>query len=143
VKRPYETCVLLDGTLTDQVIEESRGKIEAILNKGGSIDKVEVWGKRKIAYEIKKKKTGFYYLFFYQSETDGPAKLERHFKLEPAVLRYLTVQHDPSKVITPTMRPIDTTMADDAGGDDQPEHGRDDRDRGRDRDRDRDRGGRY
>ena len=61
---------------------------------------MQEWGKRKLAFPIRKRAMGVYYLFEYESDGDMAAKLERMFKLNQNVLRYLIAQRDPEKVIT-------------------------------------------
>jgi len=95
VKRPYETCVVFDGTLSDDVIAKEQQQVEKLLNQSAEIEQVRSWGRRRLAYAIKRKRSGVYCLFLYQGEGDVPVKLERMFKLNQNVLRYLTVCRDP------------------------------------------------
>ncbi|WP_010168619.1 30S ribosomal protein S6, partial [Candidatus Epulonipiscium viviparus] len=53
--------------------------------------KVDDWGKKKLAYEIDKKKEGFYYFIEFNAEPDAPAEIESRLRITEAVLRYLIV----------------------------------------------------
>jgi small subunit ribosomal protein S6 len=92
VIRPYETAVVIDGTLSDDAIQREQEQLEAFFKSNSSeFEKVDVWGKRPLAYTIRKKKTGHYAVFIYKAEGDIAAAFDKHVKLNEAVLRHLTV----------------------------------------------------
>jgi small subunit ribosomal protein S6 len=66
-----------------------------ISNHGGKIEKVEDWGKRRLAYEIKKKQYGFYLNVRFSGPESLPPLLEREYRLNESVLRSLTAKIDP------------------------------------------------
>lgn len=92
MKRKYETTVIIDPLLdqpkTDSIIE----KYEEIIKTGGEIIETERWGKKRLAYMINKKPTGYYVHFRYEAEGNVPAELEREFNLNANIMRYLTLQ---------------------------------------------------
>lgn len=91
MKRPYESMIVFDGTLPDDVIQKEQKQIEELLKQCSQFEKTDVWGKRQLAYTIKKKKTGCYCLFLYEGEGDAVVALDKAIKLNTNVLRYLTV----------------------------------------------------
>ena len=91
MKRPYETVIVFDGTQSDDVLHKEQAQIEEFLKQNASFEKTDVWGKRGIAYPIKKKKLGYYCLFLYEGEGQVIGALERQIKLNECVLRHLTV----------------------------------------------------
>ena len=97
MKQSYETVVIFDGTLSEEIIRKEHGKIEEFLKANTEFEKVDVWGKRSLAYLIKKKKSGVYHLYNYQdqSEKNVAAKIEKLLALNETVLRYLTVVKQP------------------------------------------------
>ena len=95
MKRPYETCVVFDGTLPDDVLAKEQSQIEEIIKQNATFEKTDVWGKRPLAYTIRKKRLGFYCLFLYEAEGTFINVLERPFKLNERVLRFLTIARDP------------------------------------------------
>lgn len=95
MKRPYETTVVFDGTLADDVLHKEQAQLEELLRQNASLEKTEVWGKRAMAYPIRKKRLGHYCLFLYQGESAATAALERQLRLNERVLRYLTIARDP------------------------------------------------
>ncbi len=92
----YETTILLDSTLKS---DEMRNLIDKIVNfisnHGGNIVKVDEWGKRRLAYEIKKKQYGYYVNIRFSAPVAVSGLLEREYRLIDSVLRHLTVKVDP------------------------------------------------
>lgn len=79
----------LDGeTLTD-FVQNYAGLIE---NLGGQVDQVETWGKRRLAYPIRKQNEGYYYVTQIQLDPSAIQEVERVLKLADAVLRYLVIR---------------------------------------------------
>lgn len=92
----YETTVVIDSTMkADDVRNQNDRIVNFISNHGGKIVKVEDWGKRRLAYEIKKKQYGFYLNVRFTSPEALPVLLQREYRLNESVLRYLTVKVDP------------------------------------------------
>jgi small subunit ribosomal protein S6 len=92
--RPYETAVVIDGTLADDAIRKEQQQLEDFFKANAEFERADEWGKRPLAYTIRKKKIGHYVIFFYKSEGGVPAAFEKHIKLNEAVLRHLTVVRD-------------------------------------------------
>jgi len=90
--RRYETALLIAPNIseeeTEQLIQQTE---EVIAEKEGKMVNLDKWGKRRMAYQIKKFDEAFYVFFLYDGNPDIPAELERRFKQTDAVLRYLTV----------------------------------------------------
>ncbi len=94
-QRLYETTVVLDPQLDQTKIEAFVDQVQkTITEAGGSIRKVDHWGKKRMAYEIKKRQYGYYIYFLYESDGKIVAPMERTFRLNESVLRYLTVKLD-------------------------------------------------
>jgi small subunit ribosomal protein S6 len=94
VKRPYETVIVFDGTQSDEVLRKEQTRIEEFLKQNAVFEKVDVWGKRALAYQIRKKRLGYYCLFLYEGEGSIVNAIERQLKLNELVLRFLTVVRD-------------------------------------------------
>lgn len=93
--RIYETGFLLAPDLSEEENEKIILQMtEVISQKQGNLIKQERWGKRKIAYPIKKFNEAYYIFFHYEGHPDIPLELERRFKQSDAVLRYLTLKKD-------------------------------------------------
>jgi small subunit ribosomal protein S6 len=94
--RQYETGFVLSPGLSE---EETEGFIkqmaEVIAQKKGRMVKQDVWGKRRLAYPIKRFHEGTYVFFLYEGPGDVSQELERRFKQTDTVIRFLTVLKDP------------------------------------------------
>lgn len=93
--RIYESVIIINATLEDAQIEAEIEKVKDFIQKNnGEIRAVEKWGRRRLAYPIKKKNNGFYVLYEFKAPGDIVAKLERLYHLNENIIRYLTVQLD-------------------------------------------------
>jgi small subunit ribosomal protein S6 len=92
----YETTILIDSALKSDEIRNLIDKIvNFISNHGGNIVKVDEWGKRRLAYEIKKKQYGYYVNIRFGGPAALCGLLEREYRLIDSVLRHLTAKIDP------------------------------------------------
>lgn len=89
----YETIFITPVDLNDDEIQKVIERYEAIINEmKGMMLKVDKWGKRKMAYEIKKHANGFYVLIDYAGKSAIVTELERNLKIDDRVLKYMTVK---------------------------------------------------
>ncbi len=97
--RYYEVMVILDGDLQNEeakkIIEEYKELIE---QKNGKVFKIDEMGLRKFAYPIRKKMNGYYFVLYIKMDYELLKELERRFKLNEKVFRYLVIRHDPKKL---------------------------------------------
>ena len=90
--RSYEVIFILDPALGDDGVEAASTAAKAALAKaGGEVVEVQKWGKKRLAYDIKKRREGHYVYFRTQAPASAVAELERHLKIAEPVLKYLTV----------------------------------------------------
>ncbi|OGU69819.1 MAG: 30S ribosomal protein S6 [Ignavibacteria bacterium RBG_16_36_9] len=91
-KRVYESAILINAALDDEAIKNLIGRIkENIITNGGEILETEDWGRKRLAYQVKKSKIGYYAIFRFNSQPDLIPKLERYYQLDETILRYLTI----------------------------------------------------
>jgi small subunit ribosomal protein S6 len=84
----YELMVILDPEIDERTVAPSLDKfLNVVRNDGGTIDKVDVWGRRRLAYEINKKTEGIYAVVDFTANADATAELDRQLKLSEAVMR--------------------------------------------------------
>jgi len=115
--RLYETTVVIDSMLkADEVRNQNDKIVNFISNHGGNIVKVEDWGKRRLAYEIRKKQYGFYLNVRFSGPEALPLLLEREYRLNESVLRHLTVKIDPLVVKSEQQKASARTAALEASG---------------------------
>ena len=91
--RYYETLFIINPDLAEDEITAVVEKFTGILTDAGAMMvKVDPWGRRRLAYEVKKFTKGFYVLMEYGAEPAAVAEMERIFKIDEQVIRYLTVK---------------------------------------------------
>ena len=94
-KRNYETIFILDSVFEEEKVDSIVNKYDNFLKKNeGEVVSVEKWGRKKLAYPIKKKYTGHYLSIEFTGTPDVLAKLERAYHLDDDILRFLTVSFD-------------------------------------------------
>lgn len=95
----YENIIILNASLTDEEIEAAAVKIKALItNSDGEILKVDSWGRKKLAYEIKKHKKGFYLLLIFKSAPSVIKKLEDYYKVFDPVIKFMVIKLDKKAV---------------------------------------------
>ncbi len=91
----YESAVMINAALDDDQIEGVISRIkETITNNGGEIRDMENWGRKRLAYVVKKSKVGYYVIFRFNAPSSVVSKLERFYLLDEHVLRFLTITLD-------------------------------------------------
>ncbi|OGQ48271.1 MAG: 30S ribosomal protein S6 [Deltaproteobacteria bacterium RIFCSPLOWO2_02_FULL_47_10] len=91
--REYETVYVLDPALTDADVSHSQDKVAELIGRhGGSIIRSQNLGKKTLAYRIKKQSKGYYVAIDYCGDNTTVSDIERMFKLDERVLRYLTTK---------------------------------------------------
>ena len=109
--REYETIFILTPDTPNEGVAKVNDRIKGIVESmGGTVLKVDNWGKRKLAYEVAKQLKGIYLYWQYLGSAGLVAELERNLRMLDTVIRYMTVKLD--KDVDPTARP--TEMDDEA-----------------------------
>ncbi|MEI6591861.1 MAG: 30S ribosomal protein S6 [Holophagaceae bacterium] len=93
--RHYETIFIASPTLTDEQSDELVKQYEGIIaEQGGELLKTDKWGRKKLAYEVQKFSEGYYTLFEMNAGPTLIAELERRFRNNDAVIKYMSVRLD-------------------------------------------------
>ncbi len=93
--RYYETAFLIAPTLSEEETEQFISQMaDVVKKKKGRMIHIDKWGKRKLAYPIKRNDSAFYVFFYYEGGPETYTELERQFKQKEAVIRYLTFKKD-------------------------------------------------
>jgi small subunit ribosomal protein S6 len=88
VTHQYELMVILDPEIDERTVAPSLDKfLNVIRNDGGTIDNVDIWGRRRLAYEINKKSEGIYAVVNFTATSDATVELDRQLSLSEAVMR--------------------------------------------------------
>lgn len=95
----YENVVILNASLPDEEINAAIARIkDLITNSGGETLKTDLWGRKKLAYEIKKQQKGFYVLFVLKTPAATVRKLEELYKVFDSVIKYMVIKLGPKQV---------------------------------------------
>jgi small subunit ribosomal protein S6 len=95
--RRYEMMIILDPSLEERTVQPSLEQfLKVVTTAGGTVDKVDVWGRRRLSYEIDKKSEGIYTVIDVMAEPDTVKELDRQLNLNEAVLR--------TKILRPDLR---------------------------------------
>jgi small subunit ribosomal protein S6 len=86
--RRYEMMIILDPSLEERTVQPSLEQfLKVVTSAGGVVDKVDVWGRRRLAYEIDKKSEGIYTVIDMTADPDTVKELDRQLNLNEAILR--------------------------------------------------------
>ena len=93
--RKYETIFILHPSLDEEAVKANIEKFKGVIeNGGGTVENVDFWGKRKLAYEIAKVNEGFYTLINFEANTELPKELDRVFRITDGVIRHTVVKQE-------------------------------------------------
>lgn len=90
--RKYETIFILNPSFDEETVKANIEKFKGVIeNGGGTVENVDFWGKRKLAYEIKKVSEGYYTLVNFSANPELPRELDRIFRITDGVIRHIIV----------------------------------------------------
>jgi len=93
--RDYELVIIVTPEIDETATAEVVDKVKSwITEAGGSIESFEEWGRQKLAYLVRNNKEGQYYLFNLKLEPTAVVNLERNFRLQESILRFLIINRD-------------------------------------------------
>jgi small subunit ribosomal protein S6 len=91
--RPYEVAIILDATLDDAIIRQrTDGIVDFVKSKGGTAGRIDRWGRRTFAYEMKKRTEGYYLFVDVTGEPAVLADLDRMLTLSDDVIRHRVIR---------------------------------------------------
>lgn len=91
----YEAMYIIDAMVEEQPRKDLIERFSnLIVQNGGTVERIDEWGKRQLAYPINYKTVGYYVLMFFTAPSAMPRELERNFQISESVLRYLVTAND-------------------------------------------------
>ena len=91
----YELGVIISARIDEEAQKAELDRVQALVDRfGGTIDKVDHWGRRKLAYPIQKQTDGVYTFITFTSEAGAPAEIEGRMRIMENVLRFLVIRLD-------------------------------------------------
>jgi small subunit ribosomal protein S6 len=117
----YEVMYVIDTAIADQTRIDLIERFSGLVTQGGGqADRIDEWGKRRLAYAINYKTEGYYVLMYITAPAELPRELERNFKINENILRYLVIKFEgalPPKrePLKPAAQPAQQTLSRDGG----------------------------
>lgn len=91
----YESIFIIRPSLSDEETNKLIDKMKGVVERSGAtLLKLENWGKKKLAYEVKRERKGTFVYLHFQSPGSAVSELERSYRLEDSVLKFLTVRRE-------------------------------------------------
>jgi len=88
----YESVIILSQTISDEAKVTFAEKMKELILISGELKNVEEWGRKTLAYEIKKQKEGFYILFTFSAKPESISEMNRILGLDEAVLKHIIIK---------------------------------------------------
>ena len=99
----YETIFLVKPSLSDEEVQKTIEKIKGVIQKsGGEFTQAENWGKKKLAYEVRKEKRATYILLHFKGRGSLVTELERNYRLDESIIKFITLKVDGEKKEVPS-----------------------------------------
>lgn len=94
----YETVIITSAKLGEEGSTALIEKFKALISENGTVESVDDWGKRRLAYLINKEAEGYYTLINFKSEAEFTAELDRRYLITDGILRTLIIKKDPKQM---------------------------------------------
>lgn len=88
----YESVVIIDPSVEEDKVKELSQRFTDLINHDGKVENVEELGKKKLAYEVKKNKEGYYVVINFEANPSLIAELERNYRIIDEVIKFITVK---------------------------------------------------
>lgn len=90
----YESIYIISPLADEEQVKALIEKFSALISEHGEIEKVEEWGRKKLAYEVQDQKEGYYVMVTFTAGSEFPEELERNYKITENILKYLIIRKD-------------------------------------------------
>ena len=91
---PYELLLIITPDYDENEAEALTNQVQGIIENGGTLLKVDPWGKKRLAYPIRKRNEGYYVLYVFESAPSFVAELNQSLRVIETILRYMIVQYE-------------------------------------------------
>lgn len=87
----YESVIIINPNVEEEAVNKLTDEFSALINKNGKVEKVDVLGKKKLSYEVKKNKEGYYAVLYFEAEPEIISELERNYRISDDVIKFMTI----------------------------------------------------
>ena len=90
----YESVIIINPNCTEEALKALESKFTGLINENGKVESYQTTGKKRLAYEVKKNKAGFYILINFEAKPDSIAELERNYRITDEVIKFIVVKKE-------------------------------------------------
>ncbi len=90
----YESVIIVNPNLDEAGLKAIEDKITGLINENGKVESFENMGKRKLAYEIKKKAEGVYFLYNFEANPEAITEIERNYRIADDIMKFIVIRKD-------------------------------------------------
>ena len=94
MQNSYETIFIIDAALAEDAVTAVKDKFTSLIAANGTVDNIDEWGKRRLAYEINDRTEGYYVLVDFKSGPEFPKELDRQYRINDSILRTIIIRTD-------------------------------------------------
>ena len=88
----YESVIIINPSVEEEGMKTLIQKFTDLIDKDGKVEKVEELGKKRLAYEVKKNKEGYYVVFYFDANPQAIAELERNYRITDEIVKFIVVR---------------------------------------------------
>ena len=88
----YESVIIVNPNLDEAGVKALEDKFTGLINENGKVESIDKMGKRKLAYEVKKNKEGYYVVFDFEANPSLIAELERNYRITDEVIKFIVIK---------------------------------------------------
>ena len=107
IMNSYETIFIIDASLEEDAVNALKEKFTNLIAKNGTVESVDEWGKRRLAYLINDMAEGYYAVATFKSESDFPQELQRLMNIDESVMRIMVIKLDYEPVAKAVEAPVE------------------------------------
>lgn len=88
----YESVIIINDSLTEEQKKETIEMVQNFISKNGELDKTDILGSKRLAYDIKRQKTGYYCVFYFKVKPTMILELERIYRITEEIIKFITIR---------------------------------------------------
>lgn len=90
----YESVIIINDSLTEEQKKDTIEMVQKFISENGELDKTDILGSKRLAYEIRGQKTGYYCVFYFNAKPTIISELERIYRITEEIIKFITIRVD-------------------------------------------------